>query len=257
MTIHFFNVVIREKLPLAEFLDFDWTILNSHLASHQGNLAPVASVRIAGTLPTMAKAEPFPFPNELFPADWFARLRREDLFPGEAPIELDLGCGEGSFLVRMAAAFPERNFLGVERLLGRVRKVSRKSAVGNLKNVRVLRVDSNYAVGWLLPHRFASRIHFLCPDPWPKKKHAARRQMCRLDFLKSLHDLLAPGGELLFMTDAPEYFEEALVTQETCPFFAREPWEEGDFFYAKTDFEEQWLAEGRTMHRLRLRRVED
>lgn len=203
----------------------------------------------------MAKAEPFPFPNELHPADWFSRLRREDLFPGTAPIELDLGCGDGSFLVRMAAHHRDRNFLGVERLLGRVRKVSRKSAAAGLDNVRVLRVDSNYAVEWLLPYGFASRIHFLCPDPWPKKKHAARRQMCRLDFLKALHALLADDGELLFMTDAAAYFEEAVAVQEDCPFFEREPWAEGDFFYAKTDFEEQWLAEGRTMHRLRLRKV--
>ena len=73
----------------------------------------------------MAKVENFPFPNELYPEDWFIRLGREDLFPGDAPIELDLGCGDGSFLMRMARHFPKKNFLGVERLLGRVRKVSR------------------------------------------------------------------------------------------------------------------------------------
>ena len=162
-------------------------------------------------VPPMAKVEPFPFPNEVYPDDWFSRLEREDLFPGEAPIELDLGCGDGSFLARMAKQFPERNFLGVERLLGRVR--------------------------------------------WPKKKHANRRQMCRIDFLAALHSLLVDDGELLFMTDDEPYFLEALEAQKGCDFFVREPWEEGDFFYARTDFEEQWLAAGRTMHRLRLRKL--
>lgn len=204
----------------------------------------------------MAKADPFPYPHELYPADFFARLRRADLFPGDAPIELDLGCGDGSFLARMAGHFPERRFLGVERLLGRVRKVSRKAARANLENVRVLRVDSNYAVEWLLPHGFADRIHFLCPDPWPKKKHANRRQMCQATFLGALHRLLGEGGELLFMTDSEPYFNEAVEAQANCPLFERLPWEEGDFFYAQTDFEEQWLAEGRSMNRLRLRRVE-
>lgn len=203
----------------------------------------------------MAKVEAFPLPNEFYPQEWFSRLSREDLFPPGAPIELDLGCGDGSFLVRMAAHHRDRHFLGVERLLGRVRKVSRKSASAGLDNVRVLRADSNYAVEWLLPLGFASRIHFLCPDPWPKKKHASRRQMCRLDFLRALHALLEEDGELLFMTDAEPYYLEALEVQERCPFFERLPWDEGDFFYAKTDFEEQWLAEGRRMHRLRLRKL--
>jgi len=202
----------------------------------------------------MPKVEPFPFPNEIYPDEWFARLEGSDLFPGERPIELDLGCGDGSFLMRMAEHYPDRNFIGVERLLGRVRKVSRKSMRAGLGNVRIVRVDSNYAVDRLLPLDFASRIHFLCPDPWPKKKHAARRQMCRLDFLASLHSLLAADGELLFMTDSEPYFLEAIKAWEGCDFFTREPWEEGDFFYAKTDFEEQWLAEGRSMHRMRLRK---
>lgn len=203
----------------------------------------------------MPKVEPFPFPNEIYPDEWFARLERDDLFPDEVPIELDLGCGDGSFLIRMAEHFPDRNFLGVERLLGRVRKVSRKATKAGLQNARVLRADSNYAVTRLLPLAFASRIHFLCPDPWPKKKHAARRQMCQLPFLKALHGLLEAGGELLFLTDALPYYEEALAVQDGCAFFTQEPWSEGDFFYARTDFEEQWLAEGRTMNRLRLRKL--
>lgn len=202
----------------------------------------------------MPKVEPFPLPHEIYPEDWFARLNRSDLFPGETPIDLDLGCGDGSFLARMGEGLPDRNFLGVERLLGRVRKVSRKAARGGLENVKVLRVDSNYAVNWLLPREAFRRIHFLCPDPWPKKKHARRRQMCQLPFLRALYDLLEEGGELLFKTDSPEYFAEAVEVQETCDFFTGEHWEPEAFFYPKTDFEEQWLAEGRTMHGLRLRK---
>ena len=206
-------------------------------------------------MPKKPKNEPYPLPNELVPDEWFARLTREQVFADDQPIEMDLGCGDGSFLIRMAKHFPDRNFIGVERLLGRVRKVSRKSHRAELTNVKALRIDSNYAVNELLPHGFASRIHFLCPDPWPKKKHARRRQMCQLPFLRALHGLLEQDGELLFMTDDPPYYGEALEVQKSCDLFEKLPWEEGDFFYAKTDFEEQWLAEGKTMNRLRLRKV--
>ena len=68
-----------------------------------------------------------PEPNELLPEDYFRRLTREEIFPDSAPLEVDLGSGDGSFLLDMAAHYPERCFLGVERLLGRVRKLCRRS----------------------------------------------------------------------------------------------------------------------------------
>lgn len=231
---------------------------------------------------SMPAKESFPLPFEVYPEDWFRRLEPGEIFgaaddtgggadadnadadpsAGDAdsgastrPAELDLGCGDGSFLVRLAEHFPDRDFLGVERLLGRVRKVSRKARQAGLGNVRVLRIDANYAVEHLLPRSSFHRIHFLCPDPWPKKKHAARRQMCQLPFLERLHGLLVPGGELLFKTDSEAYYEEAAEVQEGCEFFEERDWPEDAFFYPLTDFEEQWLAEGRAMRRLRLGRV--
>ncbi len=200
----------------------------------------------------------FSFSHEIYPSDWFTTLNFEKLFGNNHSVELDLGCGDGSFLVQMAEEFPDINFIGVERLLGRVRKVSRKADRLGLHNVRVIRIDSNYATQWLLPQESFSRIHFLCPDPWPKKKHARRRQMCQLPFLKHLRSLLEPDGELLFKTDSSEYFAEAREVQEYCDFFEEKEWpgpEDDGFFYPHTDFEKQLLEEGRSMHRLRLRKI--
>ena len=55
-----------------------------------------------------------------------APIRLSELFPKEQPLEVELGSGDGSFLVEYARQHPERNFIGVERLLGRVRKMERK-----------------------------------------------------------------------------------------------------------------------------------
>ena len=68
-----------------------------------------------------------PEAEEFVPPDYFRRLDRSELFGGEGPLEIDLGCGDGTFLLAMAREFPERRFLGVERLLGRVRKVCRRA----------------------------------------------------------------------------------------------------------------------------------
>ena len=54
--------------------------------------------------------------GELVPADYFRRMERAELCRDGRPLEMDLGCGDGSFLLEMARRFPERDFVGVERL---------------------------------------------------------------------------------------------------------------------------------------------
>lgn len=201
-----------------------------------------------------------PFPHELWPEDWFRRLEPAEIFPDrpEAPVEIDLGFGDGGFFLEMAERFPERNFIGVERLLGRVRKVCRGIEDRGLsRNARTLRLETGYAVEWLLPRNLASRVHLLFPDPWPKKRHHKRRLMGQPAFLRSIHGLLKEDGELIFKTDHPGYFEAVLETLETIDFFERADWTEDDFFYPETDFEKLWLGEGRKIQRLRLVKREE
>jgi tRNA (guanine-N7-)-methyltransferase len=191
--------------------------------------------------------------GELVPADYFRKMDRSEICRDDRPLEIDLGCGDGSFLMDMAKEFPERDFLGVERLLGRVRKVCKKITRRDLDNARVLRLDSRYVVEWLLPEASVSRLHLLCPDPWPKFKHHRRRVM-QLDFLESVRRCLQPGGEFLFMTDHEEYFHWASAKVAEYGKFEHHEWTEDSFFYPKTDFQMQWEAEGKSMFRLRSRK---
>ena len=198
-----------------------------------------------------------PGPLEWLPEDYFRRATAADIFPerAEAPLELDLGCGDGTFLAGLAVHHPERNFLGVERFLGRVRGTCRKAQANGCHNVRVLRLETEYTVGWLLPVAAFSRIHLLFPDPWPKKKHAGKR-LFRPDFLALIRNLLVPGGEFLFKTDHEEYAEESNGVARELAGYERLDWEEHAFPYPITDFEGQWLGQGKTIHRLRLRRCD-
>jgi tRNA (guanine-N7-)-methyltransferase len=195
-------------------------------------------------------------PSELIPDDFFQRLTVGEIFPSapEASLEIDLGAGDGGFLMAMAEQYPQRNFIAVERLLGRVRKISRDATRQGRENVRVLRLETTYALEWLLP-RAADRVHLLFPDPWPKKKHHKRRLMAQPEFLRSVHRALRDGGEFLFKTDHAEYFEHVMEVIPDIDFFEILDWSEGDFFYPQTDFEKQWLEQGRSIHCLRLRKI--
>lgn len=192
--------------------------------------------------------------GEFAPANYFRELEGNEICRGGRPLEVDLGCGDGSFLLEMAREFPERDFLGVERLLGRVKKVCKKLTRRHLENVQVLRLDSRYVVEWLLPRAAVTRLHLLCPDPWPKLRHH-RRRLVQAEFLAAVQRVLVPGGEFLFMTDHEEYFQWA--TEKVVAFgkFEVLEWTEDSFFYPKTDFQEQWEDEGKSMFRLRCRKL--
>ena len=212
-----------------------------------GNENEAVSTQPHNVLPRPAMA------GELVPADYFRRLERSELCHDGRPLEVDLGCGDGAFLLEMARQFPERDFLGVERLLGRVRKVCKKLTRQHLSNGRVLRWESRYTVEWLLPEASLARLHLLCPDPWPKVRHH-RRRLVQVEFVEALRRALMPGGEFLFMTDHEEYFAWVGDKVAECGGFERLEWPEDAFFYPKTDFQRQWEAEGKTLWRLRYRK---
>lgn len=177
------------------------------------------------------------------------------MFPGapDAPLEVDLGCGDGGFLVELAHCHPERRFLGIERLIGRARKVARKAARRGLDNVKALRIESSYALGYLLPEAGISRIHLLFPDPWPKQKHFKNR-LVKPALCAAVHRVLEPGGEWLLKTDHAEYFEDAVATIRASGWFEEIDWPDDAFAYPPTDFERQWLGQGKAIHRARFRR---
>ena len=100
---------------------------------------------------------------EVLPQLQVARLDIAEVFGRSAPLHVDLGCGDGSFLCQMAQQFPKRNFLGIERLTKRVEKVRCKAE--KIENVRVLRADTLFAVLYLLPESSVENFHLLFPDP--------------------------------------------------------------------------------------------
>src|SRR6266404_8782841 len=131
----------------------------------------------------------------LVPVNCFAPLDFEEIFHRSARVEVDLGCGDGSFLAAVAGQNPDRDFLGVERLLGRVRTACRRIERAGVTNARFLRLEIPYVLEHLLPRNSVETFHLMFPDPWPKRRHAPRRLVTE-NFLASIHRALIPNGTL-------------------------------------------------------------
>jgi len=145
--------------------------------------------------------------SEIVPQNYFAPLDLKAIYGRSVPIEVDLGCGDGSFLGAIAAANPDRDFLGLERLVHRVHKARRQIMEREITNARVLWIETAYAVERLLPAQSVDVFHLLFPDPWPKRRHA-RRRIVTEEFLQSIQAALAREGRLRIVTDSVDYFRE-------------------------------------------------
>lgn len=190
--------------------------------------------------------------SEILPEDYFRSLDLPAVYGRRAPLEVDLGCGDGSFLVTNADSNPEHDFLGIERIAGRVRRACRNIGRRRVTNARVLRVESFYAVQHLLPPASVEVFHLLFPDPWPKRRHW-RRRVVTSDFLAAIHRALVPQGSVRIATDQMDYFQEIerLVSQSAA--FAISP--DTEARSAISTFERRFRQSDVAIHRLVLRKV--
>lgn len=134
-------------------------------------------------------------------------LPLKQIFPGDQALEVEIGAGDGSFLVAYARAHPELNLMGLERLLGRLRKIDRKSRRLRLENVRLIRIEAAYFVRYMLPRASVQAFHIYFPDPWPKRRHWKNR-LVNDAFTELLRGALKPGGTVHLRTDDKPYFAQ-------------------------------------------------
>jgi tRNA (guanine-N7-)-methyltransferase len=156
------------------------------------------------------------------PESWTQPLPLEDMFDMSRPLEVDVGCGKGRFLLARATANPEINYLGIDRMLRRIRKVDRKIGRLGLTNVRIVRVEASYAIEHALPLDSVSAAYIFFPDPWPKRRHLGRR-MFNQDFLDSLHGVLKVNAEVHVATDHIDYFDSIRAILRADPRFEQIP----------------------------------
>ncbi len=145
-------------------------------------------------------------------------VRKREIFRREKPLILEIGFGEGEFLINTARSDIERNYLGIEIKAGRFRKAVRDAARLPLNNIKFVHIEASIALRQVFEKNIFDSIVINFPDPWPKKKHSKHR-VFNSEFIDCMANALAAGGRAAIKTDRIEYIEQIACEFEKSGLF--------------------------------------
>ncbi len=123
--------------------------------------------------------------------------------------EVEIGCGNGHFLVSYAPSRPGTLLIGIDLKARRCRRAREKAEKRGLANVHILHGPAEVFIRDLPPCS-VDAFHIYFPDPWPKSRHRKRR-FFTMETLNEMTKRLRPGGRLYFGTDFFDYYLQAKV----------------------------------------------
>ena len=162
-----------------------------------GRLSP-AQARALDTL-----GPQFCLPYQKAPLDLPAAFGRD------APAVLEIGFGMGGTTAAIAAAMPDKDFLGVEVHTPGVGSLLKLIGEQGLTNLRLIQHDAVEVVNHMIAPGSLAGVHVFFPDPWHKARHNKRR-LVQPAFVALLASRLAPGGYLHCATDWEDYAQQML-----------------------------------------------
>ncbi|MBD7907893.1 tRNA (guanosine(46)-N7)-methyltransferase TrmB [Sporosarcina gallistercoris] len=178
------------------------------------------------------------------------------IFGNDNPVHVEVGTGKGQFVVGMALANPDINYIGIEHfdsiIVSAVEKVVDSGVPSNL---RLLRANGKELTN-IFEKGEVSRVYLNFSDPWPKSRHAKRR-LTHGEFLKLYQSVMPEDGEIHFKTDNRGLFEYSLVSMSeygmrlldvSLDLHAEMPEDN-----VMTEYEEKFSAKGQPIYRLEAR----
>ena len=179
-----------------------------------------------------------PWRERQHPLNWQQEFKRD----GE--LKLEIGFGNGEYLVSSAAQDPESNYLGIEMTWGSIKRASGFCRRQDVDNVRLIWEDARAALAWCFEDKSLSSITALYPCPWPKKRHAKFR-LFQPSFVSLCNSKLSDGGSLVVVTDSAVYRDEILEqnTLENTGMCSHLEIIPASF---STKYEKKWQGEGQS-----------
>jgi tRNA (guanine-N7-)-methyltransferase len=149
------------------------------------------------------------------PLDWKA------IFGREAPVVLDIGCGNGRFVIASALSRPEIDHIGIEILPVVIRYATRRANQRGLANVRLAVIGGYEFLAQYVAPASLAEIHLYHPQPWKAERTRAvgnalrgvpggtgeHRRLITPEFLPLAHRSLIAGGLLVLQTDNRAYWQ--------------------------------------------------
>jgi len=181
------------------------------------------------------------------------------LFDQKNPIHVEIGSGKGQFILGMALAHPEINYIGMEIQETAIAIAARKSfeQVGKLPNLRYIYGNGN-GVETYFEKAEVAKLYLNFSDPWPKTRHESRRLTYK-SFLKSYEAILPEKGEVEFKTDNRHLFEYSMVSFVNYGM----RWSTNDYSLdlhqddekvlgnIETEYEQKFMAKGQPIYKIK------
>jgi tRNA (guanine-N7-)-methyltransferase len=120
-------------------------------------------------------------------------------------VVIDIGCGNGRFLIGSAVNRPDHDHLGLDTLPVVVRYARKRANQRGLSNIKFAVGGGRELLGDHVEPGTVAEIHCYHPQPYydPGQVH---RRLITPEFLALVHRALSPGGLFVVQTDNPGYW---------------------------------------------------
>ncbi|MBQ7831165.1 MAG: tRNA (guanosine(46)-N7)-methyltransferase TrmB [Clostridia bacterium] len=177
----------------------------------------------------------------------------EKAFGNTNPVALEIGCGKGGFVIALAKAEPNLNYLALEKMSNVILTPMEEVKKQGVKNVRFLNIRAE-CLPCYIPEGSLDRIYLNFSTPLPKLGYATQRLTHR-NFLEVYKKLLKKGGRILQKTDDRDFFEFSLEEYKACGFELENVTynlhENGNpSWNIVTEYEQKWVERGLPIHRV-------
>lgn len=185
-------------------------------------------------------------------------LSIEEIFGNDKNSALEIGFGEGEFIVEVAKNNPNWNYLGIEIKYFRYKKALKLVLNQNIRNIKLIHFDADLAVEQVFAANIFDRVYINFPDPWPKDRHKKHR-IINNNFLDNLYNIMKEQGILEFTSDHLDYVTHTIEHFDSHNKFSNTFGEQGYSHLIEnrpqTKFEKEFLDKKRQIYYLSFKKL--